>query len=67
MLTFKNKLREKKWKNILAIADTNIGYETFLNKFTSLDECFPEKDVTFKTKTLNNPRIAKGILKSYKT
>ena len=36
MLTFKNKLHEKKWKNILVIADTYIGYEIFLNKFTSL-------------------------------
>ena len=55
MLTFKNKLHEKKWKNILVIADTYIGYEIFLNKFMSLyDECFHENDVTVKTKTLKS-------------
>ena len=36
MLTFKNKVSEKKAKNILAITNTSIGCETFLNKFTSL-------------------------------
>ena len=47
---------------------TDSAYGAFLNKFTSLyDKIFEKFAVTLKSKTLKNPWITKGILKSSKT
>ena len=53
---------------VISSKQTDSAYEGFLNKFTSLyDKVFEKFMVTVKSKTLKNPWITKGILKSSKT
>ena len=64
---FKNALQEMTWDDIISSKQTNSAYEAFLNKFTSLyDKIFEKLAFTVKSKTLKNPWITKGILKSSK-
>ena len=56
------------WDDVISSKQTDSAYEVFLNKFTSLyDKMFEKFAVTVKSKTLKNPWITKGILKSLKT
>ena len=56
------------WDDVISSKQTDSAYEAFLNKFTSLyDKIFEKFPVTVKSKTLKNPWITKGILKSSKT
>ena len=65
---FKNVLKEMTWDDLISSKQTDSVYEAFLNKFTSLyDKMFEKFAVTVKSKTLKNPWITKGILKSSKT
>ena len=65
---FRNTLREMTWDNVIGSKQTDSAYEAFINKFNSLYEKIFEKfAVTVKSKTLKNPWITKGILKSSKT
>ena len=53
---------------LISSKQTDSAYGAFLNKFTSLyDKTFEKFAVTLKSKTLKNPWITKGILKSSKT
>ena len=53
---------------LISSKQTDSAYGAFLNKFTSLyDKTFEKFAVTLKSKTLKNPWIIKGILKSSKT
>ena len=53
---------------LISSKKTDSAYGAFLNKFTSLhDKIFEKFAVTLKSKTLKNPWITKGILKSSKT
>ena len=55
------------WDDVISSKQTDSTYEAFLNKFTSLyDNIFEKFPVTVKSKTLKNPWITKGILKSLK-
>ena len=54
--------------DVISSKQTDSAYEVFLNKFTSLyDKVFEKYVITVKSKTLKNPWITKGILKSSKT
>ena len=54
--------------DVISSKETDSAYEVFLNKFTSLyDKVFEKYVITVKSKTLKNPWITKGILKSSKT
>ena len=65
---FKNALQEMKWDDVISSKQTDSAYKAFLNKFTFLyDKTFEKFVVTVKSKTLKNPWITKGILKSSKT
>ena len=65
---FKNALQEMTWDDVISSKQTGSAYEVFLSKFTSLyDKVFEKYVVTVKSKTLKNPWITKGILKSSKT
>ena len=65
---FRNTLREMTQDNVISSKQTDSAYEAFINKFNSLYEKIFEKfAVTVKSKTLKNPWITKGILKSSKT
>ena len=65
---FKNALQEMTWDDVISSKQTDSAYKAFLNKFTSLyDKIFEKFAVTVKSKTLKNPWITKGILKSSKT
>ena len=65
---FRNTLQEMTWDNVIGSKQTDSAYEAFINKFNSLYEKIFEKfAVTVKSKTLKNPWITKGILKSSKT
>ena len=65
---FKNALQEMTWHDVISSKQTDSAYEAFLSKFTSLyDKIFEKFPVMVKSKTLKNPWIAKGILKSSKT
>ena len=65
---FENALQEMTWDDIISSKQTDSAYEAFFNKFTSLyDKIFEKIAVTVKSKTLKNPWITKGILKSSKT
>ena len=56
------------WDDVISSKQTDSAYEAFLNKLTSLyDKIFEKFPVTVKSKTLKNPWITKGILKSSKT
>ena len=55
------------WDDAISCKQTDCAYEAFLHKFTSLyDKTFEKFVVTVKSKTLENPWITKGILKSSK-
>ena len=55
------------WDDIISSKQTNSAYEAFLNKLTSLyDKIFGKLAFMAKSKTLKNPWITKGILKSSK-
>ena len=65
---FKNALQEMTWDDVISSKQTDSAYKAFLNKFTSLyDKIFEKFTVIVKLKTLKNPWITKGILKSLKT
>ena len=65
---FKNALQEMTWHDVISSKQTDSAYEAFLSKFTSLyDKIFEKFPVMVKSKTLKNPWITKGILKSSKT
>ena len=65
---FKNALQEMTWDDVINSKQTDSAYEAFLNKFVSIyDKIFEKFPVTVKSKTLKNPWITKGILKSSKT
>ena len=56
------------WDDVISFKQIDSAYKAFLNKFTSLyDKDFEKFVVTVKLKTLKNPWITKGILKSSKT
>ena len=55
------------WDDVICCKQIDSAYEALLNKFTSLyDKVFQKFVVMAKLKTLKNPWIAKGILKSSK-
>ena len=65
---FKNAIQEMTWNDVVSSKQTDSAYEAFLNKFTSLyGKVFEKFVVTVKSKTLKNPWITKGFLKSSKT
>ena len=65
---FKNALEEMTWDDVISSKQTDSVYEAFLDKITSLyDKIFEKFPVTVKSKTLKNPWVTKGILKSSKT
>ena len=65
---FKNALQEITWDDAINSKQTDSAYEAFFNKFTSLyDKIFENYAVTVKSKTLKDPWITNGILKSSKT
>ena len=65
---FKNALQEITWDDAINSKQTDSAYEAFFNKFTSLyDKIFENYAVTVKSKTLKDPWIPNGILKSSKT
>ena len=65
---FKNALQEMTWDNVISSKQTDSAQEAFLSKFTSLyDKIFETFPVTVQSKTLKNPWITKGVLKSSKT
>ena len=68
MEKFKKALQEMIWEDVI-ISKTNWFYlRIFLNKFTSLyGKIYGKVLVKVKSKTLKNPWITKGILKSSKT
>ena len=56
------------WDDVINFKQIDSAYKAFLNKFTSLyDKDFEKFVVMVKLKTLKNPWITKGILKSSKT
>ena len=62
---FKNALQEMTWDDVISSKQTHSAYEACLNKLISLYESiFENFPVTVKSKTLKNPWITKGILKS---
>jgi hypothetical protein len=64
---FHNHLSLKNWNHIIKITNVNTAYDTFLNEFQQLYyKAFPETTKFVKTKTLLNPWITQGILKSSK-
>ena len=65
---FENALQEMTWDDVFSSKQTDSAYEAFLNKFASLYyKVFEKYPVTVKSKTLKNPWVIKGIVKSLKT
>ena len=57
-----------KWDDVISSKQIDSAYKAFLSKFTFLDDKPFEKFVVMvKSKTLKNPWITKGILRSSKT
>ena len=66
---FKNSyiLSEVDWGNLYSISNPNDAYEYFLKVFSGIyDLAFPLKTFSVKRKTLQNPWMTKGFLKSSK-
>ena len=55
------------WENLYSISNPNDTYEYFLNVFSGIyDLASPLKTFSVKRKTLQNPWMSKGLLKSSK-
>ena len=64
---FRDILSEVDWGNLYSISNPNDAYEYFLKVFSGIyDLAFPPKTITVKGKTLQNPWLTKGLLKSSK-
>ena len=60
-------MSEVNWGNLYSISNPNDAYEYFLKVFSGIcDLAFPLKTFSVKRKTLQNPWMAKGLLKSSK-
>ena len=60
-------MSEVNWGNLYLIPNPNDAYEYFLKVFSGIyDLAFPLKTISVKTKTLENPWMTKGLLKSSK-
>ena len=58
-------LSEVDWENLYSISNPNDAYEYFLKVFSGIcDLAFPLKTFSVKRKTLQNPWMTKGLLKS---
>ena len=63
---FRDILSEVDWGNLYSISNPNDAYEYFLKVFSRIqDLAFPLKTISVK-KTLQNPWMTKGLLKSPK-
>ena len=68
MEKWKNALQKMIWKDVISSKQTDSAYKFFLDKFTFLyGKIYGKVLVTVNSKTLKNPWITKGILKSSKT
>ena len=64
---FRDILSEVDWENLYSISNPNDAYEYFLKVFSGIyDLAFPLKTFSVKRKTLQNPWMTKGLLKSSK-
>ena len=64
---FRDILSEVDWENLYSITNPNDTYEYFLKVFSGIyDLAFPLKTFSVKKKTLQNPWVTKGLLKSSK-
>ena len=64
---FRGILSEADWGNLYSISNPNDAYEYFLKVFLGIyDLVFPLKTFSVKRKTLQNPWMTKGLLKSSK-
>ena len=64
---FRDILSEVDWENLYSITNPNDAYEYFLKVFSGIyDLAFPLKTFSVKKKTLQNPWVTKGLLKSSK-
>ena len=64
---FRDILSEVDWGNLNSISNPNGAYEYFLKVFSGIyDLAFPLKTFSVKRKTLQNPWMTKGLLKSSK-
>ena len=64
---FRDILSEVCWENLYSISNPNDAYEYFLKVFSGIyDLAFPLKTFSVKRKTLQNPWMTKGLLKSSK-
>ena len=65
--SFKQKLYEIKWNEIMSFENPDDAYKAFLKRFSTLyDTYFPEKKIKLKNKDLQSPWITKGIRRSPK-
>ena len=64
---FRDTLSKVDWGNLYLISNPNDAYECFLKVFSGIyDLAFPLKTFSVKRKTLQNPWMTKGLLKSSK-
>ena len=64
---FRDILSEVDWGNLYSISNPNDAYEYLLKVFSGIyDLAFPLKTFSVKRKTLQNPWMTKGLLKSSK-
>ena len=64
---FRHILSEVDWGNLYSISNPNDAYDYFLKVFSGIyDLAFPLKTLSVKRKTLQNPWMTKGLLKSSK-
>ena len=64
---FRYILSEVDWENLYSTSNPNDAYEYFLKVFSGIyDLAFPLKTFSVKRKTLQNPWMTKGFLKSSK-
>ena len=64
---FRDILSEVDWENLYSITNPNDAYEYFLKVSSGIyDLAFPLKTFSVKKKTLQNPWVTKGLLKSSK-
>ena len=64
---FRDILSKVNWGNLYSISNPNDAYEYFLKVFSAIyDLAFLVKTFSVKRKTLQNPWMTKGLLKSFK-
>ena len=64
---FRDILSEVDWENLYSISNPNDAYEYFWKVFSGIyDLALPLKTFSVKRKTLQNPWMTKGLLKSSK-